>query len=321
MKLDVLVPTYNRGEMLKRTLASLLAAEVPPGLDARVTVVDNNSKDNTRQVVLEQQKDFDGRLSYLFEGQQGKSAALNAGIAATDGDLVGIIDDDEEVDANWYKRVHEAFVQNDVDFVGGPYVPRWGAQCPAWFPMSYTGVIGWVDGGDHVAAYDQNFPGMLMGGNCVITRRTLERVGPYATSYGRTDKHLLACEDEDMYRRLLAAGARGLYLPDLIIYHYVPPERLTKRYFRRWCFWRGVSLGMIDREQKGATALPYLAGVPRWLYGQAARGLLRKAQGALKRGQDPAQSFADELAAWDLAGFFYGKHFYRNGRPQGKGGN
>src|ERR1044071_9369209 len=181
MRLDVLIPTYNRQEMLKLTLASLLAAEVPEGLDVRVTVLDNNSKDETRQVVEKLKENSGGRLDYLFEGKQGKSAALNAGIAATCGELVGIIDDDEEIDVNWYKRVQEAFSLGDVDFIGGPYVPRWGAQRPPWFPMSYTGVIGWVDGGDKVVAYDQDFPGILMGGNCVITRETLQRVGPFAT--------------------------------------------------------------------------------------------------------------------------------------------
>ncbi len=39
---------------------------------------------------------FGGRLRYLFEKNQGKSWALNSGIAATSGDLLGIIDDDEE---------------------------------------------------------------------------------------------------------------------------------------------------------------------------------------------------------------------------------
>jgi glucosyl-dolichyl phosphate glucuronosyltransferase len=312
MQLDVVIPTYNRQEMLKRTLESLLAAEAPPGLDVRVTVVDNNSKDNTRGEVEALKEKFGGRLHYVFESQQGRSHALNAGIAATTGELVGMIDDDEEIEARWYKTIQTAFSQPEVDFIGGPYVPRWGAECPNWFPMNYTGVIGWVDGGASVAAFDESYPGILMGGNAVISRSTLEKVGPYGTALGRTDKHLLSCEDEDMYRRLLAAGARGLYLPDLIIYHYVPPERLTKRYFRRWCFWRGVSQGILDRERRSAVA--YLAGVPRWLYGQAARGLVRKASGALRRARDPAQSFTDELAAWDLAGFFYGKHLYRNGR-------
>src|SRR4051794_10428054 len=98
MRLDVIIPTYNRCSMLKRTLDSLLNAERPGGLEVRVTVVDNNSKDQTRQTVEEYVKKFDGFFSYVFEAQQGRSAALNAGIRATDGDLIGMIDDDEEID-------------------------------------------------------------------------------------------------------------------------------------------------------------------------------------------------------------------------------
>ena len=309
MQLDVIIATYNRQAMLRRTLESLLAAEVPPGCEARVTVVDNNSKDETRQVVESYREKFNGRLAYLFEGRQGKSYALNSAIAATKGELVGMIDDDEEIEARWYARAFAAFGEEDVDFIGGPYVPRWGAERPEWFPENYRGVVGWVDGGERREVYGENFGGMLMGGNAVIRRATLAKVGPYSTSLGRTDKHLLSCEDEEMYQRLLSAGARGLYLPDLIIYHYVPPERLTKRYFRRWCFWRGVSLGVMDRERPSPVA--YLGGVPRWLYGAAAHGFLQTAG----RANDPARRFSGELAVWDFAGFFYGKHFYRPTPP------
>src|SRR5690242_669951 len=109
MRLDVIVPTYNRATLLDNTLRSLWRAAVPQGFEARVTVVDNNCTDSTPQVVEQWLKPFDGRLRYVFESQQGRSAALNAGIRATDGDLVGMIDDDEEIDAGWYARVAAAF--------------------------------------------------------------------------------------------------------------------------------------------------------------------------------------------------------------------
>jgi glycosyltransferase involved in cell wall biosynthesis len=297
--------------MLNRTLDSLLAARVPQGLSVRVTVVDNNSKDRTRDTVESRMLDFGGRLDYLFEPSQGRSHALNAGIKATGGDLVGMIDDDEEIDPGWYARAASAFAEEQVDFIGGPYLPKWGAPRPAWLPRKYAGVIGWVDGGDRVVAYGEGYPGILMGGNAVIARAMLKRVGLYSTSLGRTDKRLLAGEDEDMYHRLLDAGARGLYLPDLIIYHYIPPERLTKHYFRRWCFWRGVSSAAMDTWRPASVA--YLAGVPRYLYGEAARGLLRTVKFAVGPVKDPESGFSSELAFWDFAGFFYGKYFYRHG--------
>lgn len=319
MRLDVIIPTYNRAEMLGRTLASLHAADAPAGLDVRVTVVDNNSKDRTRETVAEWEERFGGRLGYVFEGAaQGRAPAVNAGIRATSGDLVGLIDDDEEVDGGWLKCIGEVFGAGGVDFIGGPCVPRWGAECPDWFPDDYRGVIGWVDGGDRVVSFDE-YPGILMGGNAILRREVLESVGLYSAELGRTDKALLSCEDEELYGRLRAAGARGFYRPDLRILHYVPPERLTKSYFRRWCFWRGVSRGIIDRG--GREPVAYLAGVPRFLYGRAARGAARRLKGLVRRGgYGPARSFSDELAAWDLAGFFYGKHFYKAAGAGEKGG-
>ena len=312
MRLDVVIPTYNRHDLIQRTLESLLLAEIPSGLEVGVTVVDNNSQDATPQVIEAWQPKFAGRLSYVCERQQGRSPAVNAGIRATQGDLVGIIDDDEEIDSRWYVSIYEAFRNSGVDYIGGPCAPRWGAEPPVWLPRDYRGVIGWVDGGDAVLEFNDDCPLMLMGGNAVLTRSILERVGLYSADLGRTDKGLLSCEDQDLYHRLRAAGARGFYLPQLIIYHYIPPERLTKRYYRQWCFWRGVSLGVLDKEYP--TPVAYLAGVPRHLYGSAARGALRRLQGVLKRGSDPAQNFGGELAVWDLAGFIYGKHWHKTAR-------
>ena len=112
-----------------------------------------------------------------------------------------------------------------------------------------------------------------MGGNAILRRAVLLKVGLYKTWLGRTDKGLLSGEDEELYGRLLASDAKGMYLPNLKIYHHVVPERLTKKYFRSWCFWRGVSLGLLERTRKQDCA--YLLGVPRWHYRSAARGLIR----------------------------------------------
>jgi len=313
MHLDVIIPTYNRASMLSRTLESLLSAEPPPGLGVRITVVDNNSKDATREVVEDYARRLSDRVTYVFEGRQGRSFALNAGITSTSGDLVGMVDDDEQIDAGWYSSIHSVFAKREIDFIGGPYMPQWGAEPPEWLPMSCVGAIGWIDGGSEIVPFDASYPGILMGGNAVLTRRILNAVGLYDTRLGRSGSRLLSGEDEDMYKRLLAAGARGLYMPNLIIHHYIPPERLTKSYFRRWSFWRGVSAGLIDRVRR--TPVAYLAGVPRYMLGNAARGLYGAAAGLLLRTADPSRSFGDELEVWDAAGFFYGKHFYRTGEP------
>lgn len=303
MQLDVVIPTYNRSSLLPKALGSLLNARIPPGLDVRIIAVDNNSTDDTKAVITEAADRSNGRVRYVFEKRQGRSPALNAGIAVATGDLIGFIDDDEEVDEAWYETILAAFTQHDVDFIGGPYVPRFESDVPSWLPKSHTAVVGIVDGGDKVVPFDASYPGILMGGNAVFTRATLERVGPYSTALGRSGTRLLSCEDEDMYQRLMAAGARGLYLPQLIVYHFIPRERLTKRYHRSWCFWQSVSSAVLDRIRP--QPIPYVMGVPRYFYGRALRGILKLAN------RKPDTRFSSELSLWELAGFFYGKHFYR----------
>ncbi|GJG87925.1 hypothetical protein tb265_31060 [Gemmatimonadetes bacterium T265] len=311
MQLDVIIATFNRHTLLARALASLQEARVPAGLDVQVTVVDNGSRDGTRAAVETAMAEFGGRLRYRYEGRVGKSYALNTGIAATDGDLVGMIDDDEEIDATWYDVVARAFADPSLDFVGGPYRPRWGAPAPGWLPPRPSSIVGWVAPSERVERFGApGFNAMLMGGNAVIRRALLERAGPYSTALGPTaGQRLGSGEDHDMYLRLLAAGGRGEYRPDLIIHHYVPPARLRKGYHRRWMFWHAVSMSrMPTAHADDGSAGPRWLGVPRWVWGGALRGSLESARGWMRSG--PAarswERFDRELRWWDLAGRLYG---------------
>ena len=306
MRLDIVIPTYTRARLLTRALDSLLAAERPRGLQVAVTVVDNRSTDDTAAVVQSFMPRFAGNLHYVYEDKPGRSHALNAGIAATSGDLVGMIDDDEQVDHRWFVTIAAAFEDPATDFIGGPYLPVWGAERPPWLVSGYGSVVGWAECGDTILRFGPGCDAMLMGGNAVIRRSVLERTGLYSVDLGRTsDGRLLSCEDEDMFARLLMVGARGFYRPDLIIFHYVAPERLTKRYFRRWCFWRGVSQATMDGRRPAPVR--HLLGIPRYLIGTAVRGALDSVR-SLAGPRDPARTFKNELAWWDLAGFAYGKH-------------
>jgi GT2 family glycosyltransferase len=307
LRMDVLVPTHNRAAMLERCVRSILHAAPSPRLDVHVTVICNACTDDSEARVEALRSAFPGRVSLLVERRQGKSRALNAGIAATSGDLVGMIDDDEEVDPRWIQTAAGAFEDAGLEFIGGPYVPIWATQPPAWIPDEYLAALGAVDNGPAVRPYDADFPGMLMGGNAIIRRTTLQQVGPFAEHLGPGSfARLFSCEDEDMYLRLLERGARGAYLPALVIYHYIAETRLSREYYRRWCFWRGVSLGLMDRRHP--LPVTYFAGVPRYLWGRAARALIRLA--AAPGARQPRETFGDELQIWDVAGYFYGRQVY-----------
>jgi glycosyltransferase involved in cell wall biosynthesis len=319
MKLDVVVPTYNRSGLLRTALLSLLKAPVPAGLEVTVFVVDNNSVDDTAQVVAEMAENAALPVRYVREKKQGLSHSRNAGIAAGTGDLVGFIDDDEEIEEHWYEVIAREFSDPATEFIGGPYLPNWVSPVPDWLPPGYHAAIGAVPPKPR-AVFSPDFGANLMGGNAVIRRDVFERVGGYSTRLGRSGKGLLSEEDAEFYRRMEKVGIRGIYTPDLRIYHYIAPERLTRNYHRRWAYWRAVSQGILDREQR--QPVQYLCGIPRHRIGRAVRGLL--ALPLHRLGSDAkGQAFADELAGWDLAGFVYGKHFIRieslytsNGPPE-----
>jgi cellulose synthase/poly-beta-1,6-N-acetylglucosamine synthase-like glycosyltransferase len=271
-----------------------------------VFVVDNNSTDNTKEVARRHESGASIPIKYVFERVQGKSPALNAGIQAGLGELVAMIDDDEQVAVDWLECISKLFENHGLDFAGGPYRPEWGAEKPDWITKECGGIVGWVDGGEVEQSYGTSYNGTLNGGNAVIRRSVLEQIGPFNTSLGRTPKGLLTGEDAEMLGRLLASGFIGKYVPDLVIYHYVPPQRMTRRYHRLWSWGHGTSMGIIGRTTKSGVA--ELLGIPRWQIRHAAVGLARAVKGSLGL-ENAATTFQGELRIWNLAGYINGRFF------------
>ncbi len=303
MRVDLLVPTLRRPHPLKRALESIARVELPRRLQVAVTVINNDTHPELPGLEATLASvPFPTRV--LHEPRPGKSAALNTGIAASTADYIGFIDDDEELAPDWFLVVENALAAAPADFLGGRVLPFPDSEIPTWVPAVYPAVLGTADSGPVELPYSPSFPGMLKGGNAVISRATLERVGPYDNELGPSlDRRLFSCEDEDMYLRLLDAGAQGRYLPNLIVYHCLHTERLRKNYFRAWSFWQGASKGVLDRHHR--TPFHHIAGVPRYAYGDAVRGLFTWLRSTLSGG--PAHvRMAAELPVWNLAGRLYG---------------
>ena len=98
MNTTIIVCTYNRCKSLAKTLESIATLRVPGPVEWEVLVVDNNSTDQTRAVVEGFSCRYPSRFRYLFEPQQGKSCALNAGIQAARGEILAFTDDDVTVE-------------------------------------------------------------------------------------------------------------------------------------------------------------------------------------------------------------------------------
>ena len=105
MKITVILCTYNRCQSLVRALDSLAASILSETIEWEVLVVDNNSSDQTKAIVEDFCRQYPGRFRYLFEPQQGKSYALNAGIREARGDILAFVDDDVTVEPMWLQNL------------------------------------------------------------------------------------------------------------------------------------------------------------------------------------------------------------------------
>ncbi|MFZ0937825.1 MAG: glycosyltransferase family A protein, partial [Candidatus Sulfotelmatobacter sp.] len=123
--ISVVLCTYNRAASLKSTLESFSGLRLPFDLDWELVVVDNNSKDHTPEVIGDFAKTARFSVRYIFEGRQGRSSALNAGISAAKGEIVALTDDDVLLHPEWLLNLKRAFDEFDCAGVGGRIVPVW----------------------------------------------------------------------------------------------------------------------------------------------------------------------------------------------------
>ena len=288
---SVVICTYNRSGWLEATLRSL--SRTMTRRQWEIIIVDNNSADDTRTVVARHTAVSAVPVTYLFEPRQGKSNALNTGMARASGDVFVFTDDDVEVDAGWLEAACDALDQESgIDYVGGPVAPMWEAPPPRWFDARRSDLWGTLAILDYGAASfifeeRQRVP---LGVNMAVRRRLVERVGGFHPELGRRGKSLLGQEQAEFFSRARACQVRGRYVPGMKVRHHVPAARVTLNYFVRWWFWKGVSRARVDaihgRTELGIELrdVPHIARVPRYVWGQIPRSVLSGAL-ALLRGR------------------------------------
>jgi glycosyltransferase involved in cell wall biosynthesis len=312
MRYTVLITTYNRAAHLRDTIRDLAQQTTRDAWE--LMVVDNNSSDDTRTVVEEEARGFPVDLRYLFEGVQGKPAALNTGIKASRGELIVFIDDDMRADPEWLQRTGEAFGRFGCDYVGGKVLPIWEGGRPAWLsekPSRQWGVIGIADYSPEPVPFGTRGLPPPMGGNMACRKDAFERAGMWDNRFGRQGTSLRGQEQREWYLRAVAAGLRGYFVPELVTYHLIPAARLTRRYFRRWFYWSGISRALLydklgidmeapDDSRLDFSQVPHVAGVPRYMFRTAV-----KTAGSWLRSTvrgDTAAAFDHELWMWFFAG-------------------
>lgn len=255
-----MLATYNRASSLRITLESFASLAVSSGVAWELVVVDNNSKDSTRCVVESFAGTAEFPVKYLFEQKQGRSAALNAGIAEARGAIVVFTDDDVILHRDWLSKLKYTFDQFGCSAVAGRVVPRWDQAKPDWLEMDGQFAVVNFDLGEEIK--EVRVP--PLGANSAFRREVFSKYGSFRLDLGvNGSRHTVTCDDTEFGERLIQAGEKIIYCPTAIVYHPVDPERTTKRYFLSWYYYNGVSLTrMAGLRREGV----FWFGAPRWLY-------------------------------------------------------
>jgi len=265
MHLTVLLCTHNRVELLERTLGFLDRAHRPRDCNIDVLVIANACTDRTHEFLANRARSGVGLpLRWEAEPTPGKSHALNRAMDRIDSDWVAFVDDDHRVDPTYLDAIATAVDDHpDADVICGRILPDWDGTEPAWVH----------DEGEHriyplpVPRYDlgdttldaSRIPVVPGGGNLVLRPRLFAIAGLFSVELGPIGHNLSGGEDQEWVRRAIAAGARLRYVPTIIQYHYVDPERLRLRYLLRKAFERSASVvRMGNSRSEKAVVPPYM---------------------------------------------------------------
>lgn len=241
MKVEIVVCTWNRAGLLRQTLARLSELVIPDDVEQSFIVVDNNSTDDSAEVISEFSGNVD--LVAIHEPRQGHCYARNAAISAAKSDLLLWIDDDVLVCESWLESyVRAARDQSDISFWGGSIAATFDHRQPKWIDDNFERLKGCFavreprNGGKLITLQE-----MPYGANFAI-RTSVQKRFLFDTGLGRQSAGVFGEDDLDLFRRLLADGLTGCWVSGASVHHVIDRTRTTTDFVARYFEGQGRAL-------------------------------------------------------------------------------
>ena len=244
--ISAVVCTYNRYGLLKGALQSLSEQTLDKG-QYEVIVVDNNSTDHTWQVAQEFAANHDN-IKVVKEQRQGKSYALNTGIAASRGEYIAFMDDDAKASPDWLKRILEAFetVKPEPTAVGGKIYPWYEQIPPEWFTDDME-IRTWGEGKGFLQPPRAQYG--FSGSNMAIPIKILEDYGGFVEGLGPSGEKFDTGEEITLFDKIYRDNPRFWYDPDIYVNHFVPTRKMSIKYRIKRAYVAGASMVLIQKKK------------------------------------------------------------------------
>jgi len=252
-RMSIVVGTLNRGEVLGRSIDSLLAQDFPKDR-YEIIVVDNGCTDGTEALVRARMASANN-LHYVKEPKLGLSNARNKGIAASQFELVGFFDDDATAQTDWLTRLTAIFASDaGTGAAGGPIFVGWPTTRPDWMPTSCEGYFGHCYYGTE--RLELKFPQYPYGSNMVIRKEHLLTINGFSDKVGPKGGNMMSAGEQDLFSRLYKIPIKVMYEPAAPVEHWVQAERVS----RSWVLKRSFKHGFSNTRMISNTE-PYQAGL------------------------------------------------------------
>lgn len=249
MKIDVAICTWNRAALLSRTLESIKRATIPAGTQVRIIVVNNNSTDETSNVVTRFSESVQSgnescslSVELVDEVRQGHTFSRNRAVSVADGDLMLWTDDDVLVDANWFVSYADAAYHSEHVFWGGKIVPKFEPDEPDWIAENWEALKGCFAardlGSQPIELGESKLP---YGANFAI-RTAIQKKFLYNTELGRRENAVLGEDEIDLFKRLIHNKFSGGWVPESRVQHLITHERASEKFVRSYFIGQGRAM-------------------------------------------------------------------------------
>jgi len=296
--ISIVVCSQQRAAALRAALQTLCELETDGHFAYEVVVVDNASTDETPQVIEECARRASCPVRGVYEGRKGISIARNRGVREARGRWIAFFDDDQAAHPRWLVELWDFAQQKSLRHVAGAVALR----LPPGVDRQLDSMCGMLLGESPRSTSPRPLGGRFNpgAGNWLIERSVFDEVGLFDEGIGARN------EDTNLYRRAVARGIDGWFVPSAVIDHIIPSARLEPAYLLKLS--RGIGVEVVQYEfadrSSARFVLRWLAKAARMCFAYApawlAARLLRRSEMELGFRCRLALSWAHFCEGWSL---------------------
>ena len=235
--ISIIICCYNSANRINFLFEGLLAQNINKDLLAEIIFVDNNSEDNTKQVIRSYLKENKGLASKYFisiisENKQGLIYARIAGVRAAKYPIIAFLDDDNFPQNDFILQIVRLFKTiSNIGAAGGVALPpSTNFSTPIWWEKYCLAfAIG-------QRAHKRSKINYVWGAGMILNRKAIIKIIDSSYTFlltGRNGDLIISGEDQEICLILRILGYDIIYDPSIVLTHNIDSSRIDKEYVRK----------------------------------------------------------------------------------------